>query len=73
MIKVKKEDCENCPHYAHGKCSDSCLNIVLEYRKLETENKRLREALEEIHKQSFKKKYWDIRDITNEALKEQSK
>jgi cell division septum initiation protein DivIVA len=46
---------------------DSCAN---ECEQLTQENKRLREALEDIHERSFKKRYWDIRDITSEALEE---
>mgnify|MGYP001570590534 CR=1 FL=1 len=42
--------------------------LEIDLKEASQEIERLREALEEIHKQSFKKKYWDIRDITNEAL-----
>jgi hypothetical protein len=47
--------------------------MKLSYEELEKEwneaverNLKYATAIEEIHKRSFDKRYWDIRDITNE-------
>jgi len=72
----------NCPYCksedygkVHGSdehhCNDCGIAFDDKHVELQTENKRLREALEEIHKQSFKKRYWDIRDITYEELEKE--